>query len=68
MTERDKQALDYCFKNCLEAIKMGNYEGELILEMGGVGVLEVGGDDFRDEGAIGAVWGELEVGEAGLVD
>ena len=27
MTERDKQALDYCFKNCLEAIKMGNYEG-----------------------------------------
>ena len=27
MTEKDKQALDYCFQNCLEAIKMGNYEG-----------------------------------------
>ena len=43
-------------------------EGEVIWEMGGVGVLEVGGDDFRDEGAIGAVGGEWEVGEAGLVD
>ena len=43
-------------------------EGELIWEMGGVGVLEVGGDDFRDEGAIGAVGGEWEVREAGLVD
>lgn len=43
-------------------------EGELIGEVGGVGVLEIGGDDFRDEGAIGAVWGEREVREAGLVD